>query len=83
MYHHVPQLLGKLTVKDFGKAGQVKIIINSGAITECFCMFDTAFVVEERIAEKTYIVVYTEHCGYHSFLKTEDLSYEFVKYDKS
>ena len=68
---HEPKLAGMLTAANFDEHGKrVCVYINpTGGVLECMCMFQNAFT---RI-EDGFLVVYTEHCGHHSFRVTDDL----------
>lgn len=59
---HTPELFGCLSTYDFNNAGLVGVFLNDD---EGFCLFNSAFWREEG----EYIVVYTEHSGYHTFNK--------------
>lgn len=63
VFQHVPELLGYLTVYDFG-ATSVEIKFEDGSNI----FFKYAFYRREN----DFIVVYTEHCDYHIFQLTGD-----------
>ena len=58
-HQHVPKLYGSLTAHDF-EYGTVEIRFKYG---EGSCIFRSAFFC----TEDDFYVVYTEHCGYHTF----------------
>jgi len=58
--NHEPEWVGPLRCGDFPSDGPVILSFDDGSI----CSFQYAFFRKE--GEHT-MVVYTEHCGYHSF----------------
>lgn len=54
-----PELEGSLTVKDFPHEASVTVVLSDGST----CRFRNAFYHREG----EWVVVYTEHVGYHPF----------------
>ena len=57
-----PILLGRLSAKDFPQDSSVTIELFEGSV----CRFRNAFYHHEG----KWIVIYSEHAGYHMFLRT-------------
>ena len=72
---HVPEKLGALTAGDFSKAGiEPTTTVTVNWEDGSFCHFKSAIwrwegedFTQHPGCQKKYIVVYTEHCGYHVY----------------
>jgi len=81
-YKHTPELAGKITLENFAHAADVEVIFDVAGYQEMHCLFKDAFFCLEGSLGKEFIVVYTEHCGYHIFMNTEDITVKYINEGK-